>query len=43
MAINVTIDLGYEFEVKTRAAGVFAVVSDQSGGTVAWIPVEDEA
>ncbi len=28
MAINVNIDLGYEFEVKAKAADVFAVLSD---------------
>ncbi len=28
MAINVHIDLGYEFEVKAKAADVFAVLSD---------------
>ena len=28
MAVTVTIDLGYEFEVKAKAADVFAVLSD---------------
>ena len=28
MTVNVTIDLGYEFEVKAKAADVFAVLSD---------------
>lgn len=28
MAVSVTIDLGYEFEVKAKAADVFAVLSD---------------
>ena len=28
MAISVSIDLGYEFEVKAKMADVFAVLSD---------------
>jgi len=43
MAINVTIDPGYEFEARARAAAVFAVVPGQSSGAAVRKPVEGEA